>query len=281
MERQRSPIADGGHGKPWVFRYKDLVAWWATEHFDRPGGVEAETPTAWMPRSKPIWFTELGCPAVDKGPNQPNVFPRSEILGERRPAFLQQGALGPRAAAFHRSAPGALGPGPRGFCPERQSRSRRSMGTDGRSCPHHALGVGCTGPFRPFPRAASVWADGENWQLGHWLNGRLSGIAVSDLIDAILADHGLPAADTGAVAGTLTGYVSEDPTTARAALEPLAELFGLGAHEEGGKLVFFSEARATDRVELVELVGGRRQPDQGAHEDADHETARRGGTRLS
>ena len=24
--------------------------------------------------SKPIWFTELGCPAVDKGTNQPNVF---------------------------------------------------------------------------------------------------------------------------------------------------------------------------------------------------------------
>ena len=27
-----------------------------------------------MPHSKPIWFTELGCPAVDKGANQPNVF---------------------------------------------------------------------------------------------------------------------------------------------------------------------------------------------------------------
>ena len=26
------------------------------------------------PQSKPIWFTELGCPAVDRGTNQPNVF---------------------------------------------------------------------------------------------------------------------------------------------------------------------------------------------------------------
>ena len=32
------------------------------------------SPTAWVPQSKPIWFTELGCPAVDKGSNQPNVF---------------------------------------------------------------------------------------------------------------------------------------------------------------------------------------------------------------
>jgi hypothetical protein len=36
--------------------------------------VESGTPTAWVPQSKPIWFTELGCPAIDRGTNQPNVF---------------------------------------------------------------------------------------------------------------------------------------------------------------------------------------------------------------
>jgi hypothetical protein len=70
----RTPITDGAAGKPWVFRYKDLRAWWENQHFDRPGGVESATPTAWVPQSKPIWFTELGCPAVDRGTNQPNVF---------------------------------------------------------------------------------------------------------------------------------------------------------------------------------------------------------------
>ena len=82
----RTPITDGGeagnatgssdppNGKPWVFRYKDLRAWWSNAHYDRPGGVESGTPTAWVPQSKPIWFTELGCPAIDRGTNQPNVF---------------------------------------------------------------------------------------------------------------------------------------------------------------------------------------------------------------
>jgi uncharacterized protein (TIGR02217 family) len=42
--------------------------------YNRPGGIEAGSPTSWTPESKPIWFTELGCPAVDKGSNQPNVF---------------------------------------------------------------------------------------------------------------------------------------------------------------------------------------------------------------
>ena len=70
----RTPITDGAAGKPWVFRYKDLRAWWSNPHYNRPGGVESGTPTAWAPQSKPIWFTELGCPAIDRGTNQPNVF---------------------------------------------------------------------------------------------------------------------------------------------------------------------------------------------------------------
>ena len=70
----RTPITDGAAAKPWVFRYKDLRAWWSNAHYDRPGGVESGTPTAWAPQSKPIWFTELGCPAIDRGTNQPNVF---------------------------------------------------------------------------------------------------------------------------------------------------------------------------------------------------------------
>jgi hypothetical protein len=70
----RTAITDGAAAKPWVFRFKDLRAWWSSAHYDRPAGVESGTPTAWAPQSKPIWFTELGCPAIDRGTNQPNVF---------------------------------------------------------------------------------------------------------------------------------------------------------------------------------------------------------------
>ena len=70
----RTLITDGAASKPWVFRTKDLRAWWSNAHYNRPGGVESGSPTAWVPQSKPIWFTELGCPAIDRGTNQPNVF---------------------------------------------------------------------------------------------------------------------------------------------------------------------------------------------------------------
>ena len=67
--RTRSRMAP--RRKPWVFRYKDLRAWWSNAHYDRPGGVESGTPTAWAPQSKPIWFTELGCPPSTGAPTSP------------------------------------------------------------------------------------------------------------------------------------------------------------------------------------------------------------------
>ncbi|MCF6317397.1 MAG: glycoside hydrolase TIM-barrel-like domain-containing protein, partial [Marinosulfonomonas sp.] len=70
----RTPITDGAYNKPWVFRPKDIRSWWSSAHYDRPGGVESATPTSWTPQSKPVRFTELGCPAVERGTNQPNVF---------------------------------------------------------------------------------------------------------------------------------------------------------------------------------------------------------------
>ena len=37
-------------------------------------GVRQTTGTLWVPQSKPVWFTEIGCAAIDKGTNQPNKF---------------------------------------------------------------------------------------------------------------------------------------------------------------------------------------------------------------
>ena len=73
--RSRTPITDGAYGKPWVFRYKDLQSL-VVESALQPAGRRraAARRRPGCRRSKPIWFTEIGCPAVDKGANQPNVF---------------------------------------------------------------------------------------------------------------------------------------------------------------------------------------------------------------
>ena len=84
--RRARPITDGAYGKPWVFRQKDLVSWWSNRHVERVGGVEIGA-TAWLPQSKPIWLTEIGIPAVDKGPNGPNVFPDPKSSESAYPPF--------------------------------------------------------------------------------------------------------------------------------------------------------------------------------------------------
>ena len=69
----RTPRTDGS-GKPRVSHYKDVRARWENAHFNRPSGDEVGTATSWVPQSKPIWIMEAGCPAIDKGSHQPDVF---------------------------------------------------------------------------------------------------------------------------------------------------------------------------------------------------------------
>jgi hypothetical protein len=247
--RLRTPITDGAYEKPWVFRYKDLVGWWSNPHFNRIGGVELPTPTDWVPRGKPIWLTELGCPAVDKGPNQPNVFVDPKSSESFTPYFSSGGRSDLAVKRFLEAHASHWDPASPGFRP---ADNPLSPVYGGRMLDHERIYVWCwdARPFPAFPLQADVWADGANWQLGHWLNGRLEGPDAGSLINAILADHGLPPADASEADGCLHGYVVDEPGSARAALEPLVDLFDLAVREEPGGLVFRS-ARARTAAPLT------------------------------
>ena len=238
--RSRAPIADGAYAKPWVFRYKDIHGWWSNAHYDRPGGVETTSPTGWVPRSKPIWFTELGCPAVDKGPNQPNVFPDPKSSESASPHFSDGGRsdlaplrlIGVHFDHWDGTAPdydAALNPLSELYGGPMVDPSRIYLWAwDAR-------------PFPAFPARSDVWSDGANWQCGHWLSGRLDSPTVGDLIAAVLADRGLPAAETRGTDGTVSGYVTIDTASAREVIEPLIGLFGIAVRDEAGMLRFETE----------------------------------------
>ena len=86
-------------------------------------------------------------------------------------------------------------------------------------------------PYPAFPLRGDRWSDHGNWHCGHWLNGRLGNPDVGELINAILSDHGLPAANVVGADGVVHGYVIDEPGSARSAIEPLTELFGLAVLE--------------------------------------------------
>ncbi len=254
QQRIRTPITDGAYGKPWVFRAKDLKNWWQNQHFNRIGGVEAAMPTGWAPRSKPFWFTELGCAAIDKGPNQPNVFLDPKSAESARPHFSDGGRSDLAQRRFIDAHLGHWDDTNPSFS---EDANPVSPVYGGRMVDVSRIFLWAwdARPFPAFPLETGLWSDGVNWLTGHWLNGRLSAVDLGDLVNAILIDHGLPAADVRNVDGMLAGYVSDDPGSARAALEPLIDLFGLAAREDGGELVLFNEntppEAASDPGDLV------------------------------
>jgi hypothetical protein len=213
----RTPITDGAYAEPWVFRPKDLLAWWSNPHFNRPGGVRATTATAWVPKSKPLRLVEFGCGAVDKGANAPNLFVDAKSAESALPPFSDgtRDELGQRraleAVLAQMADPAANPVSPVYGGPMIASASAWCW--DAR-------------PFPDFPARDTVWADGPNWTLGHWLNGR-SGIAPVPELIAALAERAGVTLDPGEAGGSIVGYVIDRPMRLRDALAPLLEAFAL------------------------------------------------------
>ena len=90
--QDRRVIEDGAYGEDWIFRYKDLVNWWSLPHVNRQGGVKVAAATEWQPRSKPIWFTELGLPGGEQGHQSAQCFSRPKVLGKLLSVLFQRRA---------------------------------------------------------------------------------------------------------------------------------------------------------------------------------------------
>ena len=238
VTQTRTPITDGSAAKPWVFRYKDLRAWWQNPHFNRPGGVESATPTAWVPQSKPIWFTELGCPAIDRGTNQPNVFfdPKSSE------SFTPHHSRGWRDDAIQRAYLEAtyLYWGTAANNPP-----SRIYGAPMVHLPECAAWTWDARPYPFFPGRTDIWTDGPNWRLGHWLSGRLGAVSLAALIRHLCLRAGMPSEliDVSGLWGAVEGYVISALESPRASISTLARHFGFDAVESEGRIRFLMRGR--------------------------------------
>ena len=212
----RRPILDGASGEHWVFRAKDLAGWWGADHYPRPGGARAATPTDWQPGLKPVRLIEIGFPAVDKGANAPNVFvdPKSSesafpyYSNGTRDDLLQRRALSV-AVSYWQAQPFV--------------EQVLVWAWDGR-------------PWPDFPARAEVWSDGPNWQFGHWLNGRTSLVELSDVVRDMGQDAGL-SLDVSGLDGVIDGYAVDGISALASALAPLTTAFDFHVREAEHGLV--------------------------------------------
>ena len=240
--QERLPIKDTAYAEHWVFRYKDLVNWWSNPHFNRIGGARSEAPTSWMPRSKPIWFTELGCPAVDKGTNQPNVFhdPKSSesmlpyFSSGVQDEFIQRRYL---QATF------------RHWGDKTNNPISDLYGGPMVDMDNAYVWAWDARPWPDFPARMDTWIDGGNYHLGHWLNGRAALCSLAEVVAETCQRSGLSAADIDVdeLNGTVTGIAITSIETARQSLQPLMLTHAFDSFTGNGRLVFTSRGEARSR----------------------------------
>ncbi|MGE5510142.1 MAG: baseplate multidomain protein megatron [Bacteroidota bacterium] len=232
----RTPITDGA-GKPWVFRYKDLKSWWLNQHYNRPAGSESASPTSWVPQSKPVWVMEIGCPAADRGSNQPNVF----VDPKSSESFLPYYSRGTRddliqrryLQAFHE----AFDPAHEGYMAGSNPTSAMYGGPMLALDRMHVYAWDAR-PYPAFPAKLDVWGDGPNWRLGHWLTGRIASQPLNAVVSALLEDYGFAAFDVAALEGIVPGFVVDRVMSARDALQPLSLAYFFDALESVGAIRF-------------------------------------------
>ena len=236
--QRRTPITDG-NGEPWIWRYKDFQGWWENAHHNRVDGVRQTTSTDWIPLSKPIWFTEFGCAATDKGTNQPNKFvdPKSSesqlpyYSNGSRDDFIQMQYLRAIHDYFSDSANNPM-----------------SSEYDGRMIDVDRMHVWAwdARPYPFFPGNRDLWSDGDNYARGHWLNGRSTNRSLASVVSEICTRSGVTRFDVSRLYGVVRGYTVQDAGSARAALQPLMLAYGFEAIEQEGILVFQNrDGRAT------------------------------------
>ncbi|MFP7673358.1 glycoside hydrolase/phage tail family protein [Marivita sp. S0852] len=235
--QDRMAITDGAYGEPWVYRYKDILNWWSQPHHNRIGGVRQATATDWVPQSKPIWFTEIGCAAVDKATNEPNKFLDPKSSESTLPAYSN----GLRDELIQRQYLRAL------------TRYWTDPDNNPVSTVYNAPMIDMDRVFvwawdaRPypwFPNVDEMWSDGPNYRRGHWLNGRVSGRTLASVVSEICERSSLTAYDVSDLHGFVRGYLAPDVADARRALQPLMMAYGFDAIERDGQLVFRNRSSA-------------------------------------
>ncbi len=252
----RTPITDGA-GKPWVFRYKDVRSWWINAHFNRPGGVEDVAATEWVPQSKPIWFMEIGCPAADKGANQPNVFvdPKSSetalpyYSNGARDDLMQRCYIRAFVSGFDPDADGYVA----GLNPVSEVYGGRMV-----DCERIYAYCWDARPYPAFPQNLEAWGDGANWRRGQWLSGRLASVPLSELVEAILRDFDFDRFEAESLQGMVPGYIVDRAMSARDALQPLGLAYFFDAVESQGAIAFRHRGASGLAADFVEadLVEG-------------------------
>lgn len=231
VNRIRTPIDDP------FYAIKDLRGWWDSDHVPRLAGIPTGPTTDWQPKLKPIWFTEYGFPSVHCATNQPNVFidPKSS---ESYAPYYSHGSVDPvvQRAAIK---------GTEDFWRDPARNPLDDFGR--RMVGQRFLWAWDARPYPFFPSLGSVWRDGDNYRLGHWVQGKVGGMQLSDIVADLCLAAGLNSSefDVSSLTDDVAGYVVGERKTIREAIAVLQTAYFFDAVETGGVLRFVKRGEGT------------------------------------
>jgi hypothetical protein len=248
----RTPITDGAAGKPWVFRYKDLRAGGRTRMSTGRAASRARRPPPGRPRASRSASPRSAVPRSTGGPTSPTS--SSTRNPPRAPGRISRGA-GATTPSSGRYLEAALA------WWDDPANNPASGVYAGRmiETAESAVWTWDARPYPAFPALSDVWADGENWRLGHWLSGRLGAVSLGALVRRLCLRAGLTDADIDVadLADVVPGYAGhariESP---RASIAPLMRLYGFDAVESEGRI---GSSRAGRRGVRADLPGRPRR----------------------
>ncbi|MFP3020622.1 MAG: glycoside hydrolase TIM-barrel-like domain-containing protein [Wolbachia sp.] len=207
------------------YAWKNIEKWWSETHIN-PGGSK----TKWQPKMKKIWFTEYGFPSMNGCTNEPNVFVDKGSIESKYPRYSngEVSFLSQKIAI-------------EGTLKKWQSSEMVEK---------MFLWAWDARPFPYFPNLCDMWTDCHNWQTGHWIQGKLSQLNISDVLSDLLQKAGLKSDqfDTGGVKGLLSGYVINDQQPVRSIIKMLQSCYFFDVVEQDSKLKFVQKGRGVTTV---------------------------------
>lgn len=229
--RVQSPITEP------FWAIKDLRWWWENSHTPRVAGVPTGGPTAWTPKMKPIWLTEYGFPSVHCSPNRPNVFVDPKSAESFYPWYsnrsvdrvVQRVAIKGTEDWWREPANNPL-----------DGQGRRMVGP-------RFLWCWDARPYPFFPSLKRVWQDGDNYRLGHWVQGKIGNMQLSEIVRDLCLRAGLSNVDIDVTSLTdeVSGYVVSERKSLREMISVLQTAFFFDAVESGGVLRFVKRGGGT------------------------------------
>jgi hypothetical protein len=213
------------------YAIKDIQYWWENSHVPRTNGIPTGPATDWVPRSKPIWFTEYGFPSVNASTNRPNVFVDPKSTESDYPWYSNRSVdRNVQRLAVHATEEFWADPANNPVSPltGKPMVQRKFLWTwDAR-------------PYPYFPALDQIWADGENFRLGHWVQGKLGNMQLSEIIRDLCLRAGLSLSDFDVTQLTdeVVGYVVTERKAIREMIAVLQTAYFFDAVESGGVLKF-------------------------------------------